>query len=154
VAITPATSKQDQAATTSRKVPIVMADSIASINLISPLSDINRLDAASKNVGGGPGLSYLGRSRLVVGGARFQAIFANASLARIVRATWGCVPQFVPTVSAAERCRAPSDLLLPSRVRSARGREEGEPQSKSPPGSIAAPVLAQAPLLNQTHGVV
>jgi hypothetical protein len=67
VAITPATSTQDQAATTSRKVPIVMADSIASINLISPLSDVNRLDTASMRVGGDPGLSYLGRSRLVVG---------------------------------------------------------------------------------------
>jgi hypothetical protein len=89
VAITPATSTQDQAATTSRKVPIVMADSIASINLISPLSDVNRLDAASKSVGGDPGLSYLSRTRLVVGRARFQAVFANARLARIVRDTWG-----------------------------------------------------------------
>jgi hypothetical protein len=35
VAITPATSAKDQAATTSRNVPIVMADSIASINVIS-----------------------------------------------------------------------------------------------------------------------
>jgi hypothetical protein len=35
VAITPATSAQDQAATTPRNVPIVMAHSIASINLTS-----------------------------------------------------------------------------------------------------------------------